>query len=92
LESAYLSSESLRMMTQATEPRLAKFLDVAESLKPKLRTRLDKPVGMVEVEQSLQASMGWKAWVLSDNSISKTLIGKEHVIFDFGKRTKALHS
>lgn len=80
------------MMTQASEPRLAKFLQVTESLKPKLRTRLDKPVGVVEVEQSLQASMGWKARVVSDDSISKTLDGKEHVIFDFGERTKALQT
>jgi hypothetical protein len=80
------------MMTQASEPRLAKFLQVAESLKPKLRTRLDKPVGVVEVEQSPQASMGWKARVVSDDSISKTLDGKEHVIFDFGERTIALQT
>jgi alpha-L-rhamnosidase len=62
-----------------------RFIEIADSVKPELRTTTSKPLGVVTVEKDDSAIMGWAAKSVSEDVVAKALHKGDSIIFDFGK-------
>lgn len=68
----------------------AQFIEIAESLKPKLKTRIERPLKVVKVEKNEQALMGWAA--VDEGSVDEVAAmgDGDEVIYDFGESPPGL--
>lgn len=63
----------------------ARFVEIAESLKPQLKTRVEHALRVVKVERDETSLMGWKAVDAGRVEDVGSLNGGDQVIYDFGK-------
>jgi hypothetical protein len=63
----------------------ARFVEIAESLKPQLQTRVEHALRVVKVERDETSLMGWKAVDAGRVEDVGALNGGDQVIYDFGK-------
>jgi hypothetical protein len=63
----------------------ARFVEIAESLKPQLKTRVEHALRAVKVERDETSLMGWKAVDAGRVEDVGSLNGGDQVIYDFGK-------
>jgi hypothetical protein len=65
----------------------ARFLAIAESLVPSLRTTEEKPLGIVKIEKYEHALLGWRATAdeeMKTKMIEQGLRPGDRVLYDFG--------
>lgn len=62
----------------------ARFVEIAENLKPELKTKVEHPLRVITVEKDESALMGWKAVDAGQVDDVGSLNAGEQVIYDFG--------
>ena len=63
----------------------ARFVEIAESLKPDLKTKVEHALRVVTVERDESSIMGWKAIDAGRVEDVGSLNADQQVIYDFGK-------
>jgi alpha-L-rhamnosidase len=60
-----------------------RFLGIAASLKPDLKTKVELPIAIVTVVKDEASTLGWTVGRTASPETSEPLEAGEHVIFDF---------
>jgi hypothetical protein len=63
----------------------ARFIEIAESLKPTLKTRVERPLKVIKAEKDENALMGWTAVDAGSVDQVEPMGDGDEVIYDFGQ-------